>query len=93
MRPPTTPPQKRCKSLNGVRPRRPEQYADGGAGVDGQGGVSMESGLEDRNNQHAEIPQHPYFLSLNGVRPRRPEQSLWVAGIVPQLDPSQWSPA
>ena len=36
--------------LNGVRPRRPEQYGDGSGQRLRNGTVSMESGLEDRNN-------------------------------------------
>ena len=36
--------------LNGVRPRRPEQFRNGGTLHIGKGIVSMESGLEDRNN-------------------------------------------
>ena len=39
--------------LNGVRPRRPEQYAGYGPTMSGYA-VSMESGLEDRNNDEAE---------------------------------------
>ena len=55
--------------------------------------VSMESGLEDRNNTEA-VVFFPYGEeSLNGVRPRRPEQ--WVSPINLRLPGvwSQWSPA
>ena len=39
-------------------------------------GVSMESGLEGRNNQDSPIGWLvPWAERLNGVRPRRPEQS------------------
>ena len=37
--------------------------------------VSMESGLEGRNNRFASFTNVPEMLRLNGVRPRRPEQS------------------
>ena len=37
-------------SLNGVRPRRPEQFDQGGSCCAHRFGVSMESGLEGRNN-------------------------------------------
>mgnify|MGYP000935416990 CR=1 FL=1 len=59
--------------LNGVRPRRPEQSE--AAKREGRTvHVSMESGLEDRNN-NTTTPHHPPTKQrLNGVRPRRPEQ-------------------
>ena len=39
------------------------------------GDVSMESGLEGRNNIHIRhLTPGGHHLSLNGVRPRRPEQ-------------------
>ena len=41
---------KSCACLNGVRPRRPEQYANRPDAQHGGHRVSMESGLEDRNN-------------------------------------------
>ena len=62
-------------SLNGVRPRRPEQYHAVQAGVLGEVLVSMESGLEDRNNTAMDPRAKHYGARLNGVRPRRPEQS------------------
>ena len=37
--------------------------------------VSMESGLEDRNNCEPDQYRMPSRYRLNGVRPRRPEQS------------------
>ena len=36
--------------------------------------VSMESGLEDRNNSRQHTPVMESRAGLNGVRPRRPEQ-------------------
>ena len=36
--------------------------------------VSMESGLEDRNNKWAQRCPGSLTTCLNGVRPRRPEQ-------------------
>ena len=40
-------------------------------------GVSMESGLEDRNNQRLARKETACdTYGLNGVRPRRPEQSI-----------------
>ena len=44
----------------------------GGTAIRGQ--VSMESGLEDRNNLAGFTVALPPTVSLNGVRPRRPEQ-------------------
>ena len=43
-----------------------------GHGADGP--VSMESGLEGRNNANSLSASSPSFSRLNGVRPRRPEQ-------------------
>ena len=37
--------------------------------------VSMESGLEGRNNAFLPLPNRRQTNRLNGVRPRRPEQS------------------
>ena len=48
--------------LNGVRPRRPEQYAELAYDIEGQR-VSMESGLEDRNNVVPEYPKTYIFQS------------------------------
>ena len=50
----TDPSSVHAVSLNGVRPRRPEQcaYLPQGQAV---GDVSMESGLEDRNNETAPV--------------------------------------
>ena len=47
------PTQTRWKGLNGVRPRRPEQYDQALALRRRLVEVSMESGLEDRNNHMA----------------------------------------
>ena len=60
--------------LNGVRPRRPEQYEAAELATSTWADVSMESGLEDRNNIAGPSPQSPPGAGLNGVRPRRPEQ-------------------
>ena len=56
--------------------------------------VSMESGLDGRNNAYREVFGRPMSKCLNGVRPRWPEQwsqsralRLWVP------EASQWSPA
>ena len=59
--------------LNGVRPRRPEQWTWAGQEHSGPL-VSMESGLEDRNNGPAAPEAAVKNAGLNGVRPRRPEQ-------------------
>ena len=51
-------------SLNGVRPRRPEQYPLGHGGPWHRVDVSMESGLEDRNNRAADsIVRRASFVS------------------------------
>ena len=42
--------------LNGVRPRRPEQWCEVRRPQPSARGVSMESGLEDRNNRSAPGP-------------------------------------
>ena len=44
-------------------------------GDEPQWGVSMESGLEDRNNPLYDVSAEGRTACLNGVRPRRPEQS------------------
>ena len=43
--------RRRPHGLNGVRPRRPEQFAGTTVVLAAQLVVSMESGLEDRNNK------------------------------------------
>ena len=59
--------------LNGVRPRWPEQFVCLEA-ILSRGEVSMESGLDGRNNaSRAPVPPQR-AESLNGVRPRWPEQ-------------------
>ena len=55
--------------------------------------VSMESGLEDRNNIWRRYGRYGLLLSLNGVRPRRPEQSAQVEAAISPASSSQWSPA
>ena len=49
--------------LNGVRPRRPEQFKSIGAQLARLKGVSMESGLEGRNN--VSVLGEPYSLSFS----------------------------
>ena len=62
------------KCLNGVRPRRPEQSHGQKDAYALARKVSMESGLEDRNNAAACAVRTCRSSGLNGVRPRRPEQ-------------------
>ena len=73
------------RSLNGVRPRRPEQCHGSARPLRGTPLVSMESGLEGRNNPCASPVGAPHLLGLNGVRPRRPEQYDTYSGR--KLDP------
>ena len=40
--------------------------------------VSMESGLDGRNNLIADMSKESYPKSLNGVRPRWPEQLNYI---------------
>ena len=66
---------KNALSLNGVRPRWPEQSGTrSGEDITGSE-VSMESGLDGRNNRVARQSAGPFRPCLNGVRPRWPEQS------------------
>ena len=66
----------KINGLNGVRPRWPEQSQGGNPPPHpGRTPVSMESGLDGRNNPAARPPRLPRSRSLNGVRPRWPEQS------------------
>ena len=79
--------------LNGVRPRWPEQ-----CGCEGQSRgtvvvVSMESGLDGRNNLRVHDPGQAVNQRLNGVRPRWPEQSIEAYQTAIELNTSQWSPA
>ena len=60
--------------LNGVRPRWPEQSASARRELL-RPPVSMESGLDGRNNRHRLLRPPLLVESLNGVRPRWPEQS------------------
>ena len=55
--------------------------------------VSMESGLEGRNNRSRTPPTGTAPMCLNGVRPRRPEQSTSTGPSKPACGGSQWSPA
>ena len=63
------------RSLNGVRPRWPEQCARTWVPKRCGTGVSMESGLDGRNNHRHPRAGTRCPWSLNGVRPRWPEQS------------------
>ena len=78
--------------LNGVRPRRPEQSFRRSLALE-ESQVSMESGLEDRNNTKACGGPGTMASSLNGVRPRRPEQSGRPEQSMGETIGSQWSPA
>ena len=60
--------------LNEVRPGKPEQSSAEAAGRALAAGVSMKSGLEDRNNLDRGLRQGPCCSGLNEVRPGRPEQ-------------------
>ena len=60
--------------LNGVRPRWPEQSGVRHARIQGCRVVSMESGLDGRNNYVYCGSIHAQVHRLNGVRPRWPEQ-------------------
>ena len=61
--------------LNGVRPRRPEQFYAERPLAETVAVVSMESGLEGRNNVAWQgVESLLRDAGLNGVRPRRPEQ-------------------
>ena len=84
-----------CRSfgLNGVRPRRPEQFGQWREQREQGRWVSMESGLEDRNNIPPSSPNYPGNHRLNGVRPRRPEQFSKFKASPRAAASSQWSPA
>ena len=79
--------------LNGVRPRWPEQSGAGRGGVQ-QVQVSMESGLDGRNNHGAEKPSRPQpsgvsmESGLDGRNNLQPIRNVMVRPLV-----SQWSPA
>ena len=81
--------------LNGVRPRRPEQYLEARITAGQLDPVSMESGLEDRNNKANATVRRSSSLParLNGVRPRRPEQWYVFVDRFALIKASQWSPA
>ena len=55
--------------------------------------VSMESGLDGRNNGVLAHGAGPEGHSLNGVRPRWPEQCLSRSVWEAHVKVSQWSPA
>ena len=56
-------------------------------------GVSMESGLDGRNNLNAIGQIEEQDASLNGVRPRWPEQYKKREFLTLRAAVSQWSPA
>ena len=56
-------------------------------------GVSMESGLDGRNNRIGRMRDLFQCRRLNGVRPRWPEQSGVRRRILLRAIESQWSPA
>ena len=67
-----------------------------GGGVGGGPGstsVSMESGLDGRNNAPSGTHPSRAAVSLNGVRPRWPEQFSTAFSGAWAAIPSQWSPA
>ena len=78
--------------LNGVRPRWPEQFIFNRK-LGKPANVSMESGLDGRNNEFSQGLRAYRNRSLNGVRPRWPEQ--FKADELPHKSwyLSQWSPA
>ena len=55
--------------------------------------VSMESGLDGRNNMRVGGTLQALNLRLNGVRPRWPEQLKDMPIAYIRRPPSQWSPA
>ena len=55
--------------------------------------VSMESGLDGRNNSLSRFSECPGSGSLNGVRPRWPEQFVLGVFALVEFLRSQWSPA
>ena len=86
------PEQAEAIRLNGVRPRRPEQCQPP-TRADAPGDVSMESGLEDRNNRGLPVGIDPRaIVSMeSGLEDRNNTraQELYGSNFVP----SQWSPA
>ena len=55
--------------------------------------VSMESGLDGRNNCEDRLDQSRQAYRLNGVRPRWPEQLVQRMMAISEDRVSQWSPA
>ena len=68
--------------LNGVRPRWPEQFCRVAREVGEWQDVSMESGLDGRNNWPLLPLYNATNICLNGVRPRWPEQFSATTGPV-----------
>ena len=80
-------------SLNGVRPRWPEQFGGPPTEATKEYYVSMESGLDGRNNCSGIVDRPETKIGLNGVRPRWPEQSSIEISNILLSQRSQWSPA
>ena len=78
--------------LNGVRPKRPEQF-ETQLVVPNVHQVSMESGLRGRNNLYTSSTATVRNAGLNGVRPKRPEQCGPSPPRKETIMMSQWSPA
>ena len=79
--------------LNGVRPRRPEQWVAAAVGFPRVLDVSMESGLEDRNNLHFQevVAEQLNEVSMeSGLEDRNNFPGMINSTSVA---PSQWSPA
>ena len=66
------------RRLNRVRPRRPEQSLGEWIAAEEKNIVSIESGLEGRNNVPMIGTDIQGHSGLNRVRPRRPEQLCLV---------------
>ena len=78
--------------LNGVRPRRPEQWEDEEAAWEYCCHVSMESGLEDRNNkaQGGSARLDEIVSMESSLEDRNNPNMEWH---VRSYEKSQWSPA
>ena len=79
--------------LNGVRPRRPEQFhTEPGRHI--LDGVSMESGLEGRNNP--DVQRHPLLqvqdVSMESGLEGRNNEKTAIFAVISDSE-SQWSPA
>ena len=79
--------------LNGVRPKRPEQWTKLWLVYRLYRNVSMESGLRGRNNLYTSSTATVRNAGLNGVRPKRPEQCGPSPPRKETIMMSQWSPA